>query len=143
MSHVPKGVLTSQELADVAGFDRRHIPRKAAKGEIPDARRTKNGCHWEFPVTHSLRGWICFYRVRHSLLRKQRSWGEDQTLKAWGTNWRYALQTFDFLRTCPAGMNADCGNLRVFSLGPDTTWEAVEAGAKLGLMPREDWATRA
>jgi hypothetical protein len=50
-----------------------------------------------------------------------------------GVRRRYALQTFDFLRAWPRG------ELGVFSLGPDTTWEAVEAAAKLGFIPREDW----
>jgi len=143
MSHVTyprRELLSSIELSNVTGFDRRHIPRKAARGEIPDARRTKGGCHWEFPMTHNLRAWICFYRLRHSLLRKRRSWPEDQTLKAWGTKWRYALETFDFFKTGPHGLVADCEELGVFSLGPDTTWEAVEAAVlKLGIIPREDW----
>ncbi len=136
MSHVTyprREVLSSIELANVTGFDRRHIPRKAARGEIPDARRTKSGCHWEFPMTHNLRAWICFYRVRHSLLRERRSWGEDQTLKAWGTKWRYVLETFDWLKAWPRGQ------LGVFPLGPDTTWETVEAAGKSGFIPREDW----
>ena len=137
MSHVTyprRELLSSTELANVTGFDRRHIPRKAARGEIPDARRTKSGCHWEFPMTHNLRAWICFYRVRHSLLRKRRSWGEDQTLKAWGTKWRYALETFDFFKAWPRGVYHG-----VFSHGPETNWEAVEAAAKSGFIPRKDW----
>src|SRR5258707_14616549 len=98
MSHVPENVLTSIELADQAAFDRRHIPRKAAKGEIPGARRTKTGRHWEFPVTHRLRAWISFYRVRHFLLRKVRSFKEERTLRDWGTNWKIALATYQVLR---------------------------------------------
>jgi hypothetical protein len=71
-------------------------------------------------MTHNLRAWICFYRVRHSLLRKRRSWGEDQTLKDWGTKWRYALETFDFFqgvasraaRCFPTWTGHDLGNSR-------------------------------
>jgi hypothetical protein len=93
-------------------------------------------------MTHNLRAWICFYRVRNSLLRKRRSWSEDQTLKAWGTKWRYALETFDMFKALPPRFVADCGSLGAFSLGPDTTWEAVEAVVlKHELMPREDWRT--
>jgi hypothetical protein len=139
MSHVPTQVLSSRELADLSGFERRHIPRKAAKGEIPDARRTKGGRHWEFPMTQNLRAWICFYRVRHILLRKDRSAMKDQTLRAWGTDWKYALETFDYLKAAPSG-SVDCGDLGVFRLGERTTWESVEAIVlKHGLMPRKGW----
>ncbi len=31
------------------------------------------------------------------------------------------------------------GQLGVFPLGPDTTWETVEAAGKSGFIPREDW----
>lgn len=129
MSHVPNGVLTTIELARLTGFDRRHVPRKAAKGEIPGARRTKSGRHWEFPATHNLRAWICFYRVRHSLLRRVRSYKEEETLRAWGTNWKVALANYEFL-----GMSA--GILR---LGEAGTWEALEAFVlRIGVIIRED-----
>src|SRR5437016_3906907 len=126
MSHVSNGVLTSIELAGLTGFDRRHIPRKAARGEIPDARRTKSGCRWEFPTTHNLRAWICFYRVRHSLLRRVRSYKDEETLRAWGTNWKTALATYAVLKRS-IWDKADCGDLGTFQLGPECTWEAVEA----------------
>jgi hypothetical protein len=116
----PKAVLTSIDLADQAGFDRRHIPRKAAKGEIPDARRTKTGRHWEFPVTDGLRAWISFYRVRHFLLRKMRSFNEERTLRDWGTNWKIALATYQALRAFPDGV------VEKFKLGKECTWEALE-----------------
>jgi hypothetical protein len=130
MSHVPYPqdgvVLTSIELASLTGFDRRHIPRKAAKDEIPDARPTKSG-HWEFPVTQNLRAWICFYRVRHSLLRRVRSY-KDKTLRAWGPDWKTALATYEVLRLPPMRVcTAMCGTLGTFRLGPECTWEAVEA----------------
>jgi hypothetical protein len=141
MSHVTypqNGVLSSEYLARLTGFNRRHIPRKAERGEIPGAQRTKGG-HWEFPATHELRGWICFFRVRHSLLRKRRSWIENQRLKDWGTDWTYALETFDYLKAWPPG-SVDCGYLGVFQLGATTTWQSVEAIVlKAGLMPRSDW----
>ena len=62
-------------------------------------------------------------------------------LKAWGTKWTYALETFDSFKASAPG-RADCGNLGVFSLGADTTWEAVEAVVlTFGIMPRKDWRT--
>jgi len=141
MSHVPAQALSTKQLADLSGFERRHIPRKAAKVEIPDARRSKTGRHWEFPVTQNLRAWICFYRVRHALLRKDRSAAEDQTLRDWGTDWKYALETFDYLKAWPPG-SVDCGDLGVFQLGANTTWQSVEAIVlKGGLMPRKGWRT--
>ena len=139
MSHVTFGAaLSSPELAKLSDFaNRRHIPRKAAKGEIPNAERTPGG-HWRFRVTHNLRGWICFYRVRHTLLRKQRSWGEERTLRDWGTDWKYALETFDFFKAwpVPAIFQGGSGTHR---LGAYTTWEAVEAMAIAGYMPRAGW----
>ena len=141
MSHVTypqNGVLSSEDLARLTGFDRRHIPRKAANREIPDARRTKGG-HWEFPVTENLRAWICFYRVRHALLRKNRSSAEDETLKYWGTDWSYALETFDYLNAWLPG-SIDCGDEGVFKIGPNTTWETVEAVAlKSWFIPQRGW----
>jgi hypothetical protein len=139
MSHVTypdDGMLSSKDLALLTGFDRRHIPRKAEKGEIPGAQRTKGG-HWIFPVTHELRGWICFFRVRRSLLRNPPSRIGKQMLKDWGTEWRYALQAYYFCLRWPHGMVVDCGDLGVLALGVNTTWETVEAVVvKAELMPR-------
>ncbi|MBA3353876.1 MAG: hypothetical protein H0U23_15895 [Blastocatellia bacterium] len=132
-------LLSSTELARLTGFDRRHIPRKAEKGKIPDARRTKSG-RWEFPMTENLRAWICFYRVRHALLRKVRSSKEEQTLRDWGTNWKTALATYKFF-AMPFfeifGFN--CGPLGIIQLGRNCTWEEVEAVVlSVGLMPDKD-----
>src|SRR5437879_6406088 len=104
MSHVTFGrqIIGSQELALLSGFDRRHIPRKAQMGEIPNAERTR-GRHWKFCVTDNLQAWICFYRVRHTLLGKERSPSESKTLKFWGTDWKYARETLDFLKRLPNG----------------------------------------
>jgi hypothetical protein len=130
--------LSSLELAELSGFSRRQIPRKADRSQIPAAAKTAGG-HWKFRVTHNLRAWICFYRVRNTLLRKQRSYRENEIFKGWGTEWEYALEAFDFLR-CFRGFTAECGKFGVFQLGPDVTWEAVEAVVlELGIMPREGW----
>ena len=140
MSHVSfGGLLSSAELAKASGFHRRHIPRKAEKGEIPNAEQTPGG-HWKFSVTRDLRAWICFYRVRHALLRKKRSHRENEILKDWGTKWQYALETFDFFKAWPGGAIVDCGDLGPLAIGPQTTWEVVEAVVlKSRLMPREGW----
>ncbi len=135
MSHVPNEVLTSTELALLSGFDRRHIPRKAKKGEIPDARLTKSGRRWEFPMTENLRAWICFYRVRHALLRKTLSFRDDQILREWGTDWQIALATHRFL-TGPPSWFDDSGPLGTFRSGKHSIWDAVEAAVLgFGLMP--------
>jgi hypothetical protein len=61
-------------------------------------------------------------------------------LKCWGTKWQYALETFDFLKSCPVSFEVGCGELGVFRLGPNITWEAVEAVVlKVGMMPQKDW----
>ena len=138
MSHVTypeNGVFSSKELAGLTGFNRRHIPRKAAKGEIPDARRTKSGCRWEFPTTHNLRAWICFYRVRRSLLRRVRSYEDEKVLRAWGTDWKTALATYEALTMPSWRLSIACGELGTFQLGPECTWEGVEAIVlKIGLV---------
>lgn len=133
-------VLASQELAKLTGFTARQIPRKAEKNEIPNAERTPGG-HWKFRVTKSLRGWICFYRVRHTLLRKRdRSLRELQILTHWGTKWEYAVEAYDFFKEFPNYGTADCEEFGEFQFGSQITWEAVEAIVlKIGLMPRRDW----
>jgi hypothetical protein len=140
MSHVTFGAfLSSPQLAKSSGFDRRHIPRKAEKGEIPGAEQTPGG-HWKFHLTHDLRAWICFYRVRHALLCKKRSQRETEALKDWGTKWRYALETYDWFKAWPDGAIVDCGALKNLRLGPQTTWETVETVVlRSTLMPRQGW----
>ena len=141
MPHVPNnGVLSSARLAALSLFDRRSISRKAEKGDIPDARPTPTRCQWEFPVTHRLSAWICFYQVRHTLLRKRpKSPREREILKAWGTDWRYALKAFDFAKLFPSGGVVESPDGQNLPLGPNTTWKAVEALAYIGCFPRDDW----
>jgi hypothetical protein len=91
-------------------------------------------------MTHKLRAWISFYRVRHSLLRKLRSFKEERILRDWGTNWKIALATYRLLRRLPDRVvRANCGDLGKFTLGKGCTWEALEAVVlKLGLFVDED-----
>ena len=133
-------VLTSSELAERADFNRCHISRMASKGEIPDARRTDSGKHWQFPLTENLSAWICFYRVRHALLKKPR-WGRvKEILQAWGTDWKFAVETHDFLKSLPRMIGCDCGSLGKYQLGQTITWKAVEAIVLvLGFMPGPNW----
>lgn len=133
-------VLTSSELAERAGFNRCSISIMASKGKIPGARRTVSGKHWQFPLTENLAAWICFYRVRHALLQKPR-WGRvKEVLQAWGTDWKYALETYDFLKSLPPSFSCDCGSLGEHQLGQTITWEAVEAIIlMIGIMPISNW----
>ncbi len=132
-------VLASSELAEMAGFNRCRIPMKASKGEIPDARRTATGKHWRFPLTENLSAWICFYRVRHALLKKPR-WGRvKEILQGWGTDWKFAVETHDFLKSSPRVI-CNCGSLGTYQLGQTITWKAVEAIVLvLGVMPGPNW----
>jgi hypothetical protein len=138
MSLVPDQVLSSDELAQRTGFTRRHIPRLAGRRKIPDARLSPSGAQWEFPVTASLQAWICFYRVRHRLLRKVRSFRETEILKAVGNRWEVAVFTLNWLQApifTLASISSPFTGAEM-ALGPDCSWDAVEAAMLCGIVVR-------
>jgi hypothetical protein len=70
MSHFRVHYLRTIDVAKETGHSRRHVPRLAALGDIPGARR-KRGGHWEFRDSARLKTWMRTERRRRDVQRNR------------------------------------------------------------------------
>lgn len=69
IAHSRNGGLTVEEVAKLAGLKRRQVAYLATAGEIPGAKLSRNGYHFEYPDTPELRTWA---KSRRRLARERK-----------------------------------------------------------------------